>query len=65
MHLMNGGGTHGVHLMNGGGTTGCIFVCVLFLLDIFFIYISNTILFPSFLSENPLYPPAPSAPQPW
>jgi hypothetical protein len=36
----------------------------LFLLDIFFIYISNAIPFPSFLSENPLYPPSPPAPQP-
>jgi hypothetical protein len=27
-----------------------------FLLDIFFIYISNVIPFPSFLSENPLSP---------
>jgi hypothetical protein len=27
-----------------------------FLLDVFFIYISNPIHFPSFLSENPLYP---------
>jgi hypothetical protein len=34
-----------------------------YLLDIFFIYISNAIPFPSFLSENPLYPPCP-APQP-
>ena len=29
----------------------------LFLLDIFFIYISNVIPFPSFPSENPLSPP--------
>jgi hypothetical protein len=36
----------------------------LFLLDIFFIYISNAIPFPSFPSENPLYSPAPPAPQP-
>jgi hypothetical protein len=28
-----------------------------FLLDIFFIYISNAIPFPSFLSQNPVYPP--------
>jgi hypothetical protein len=27
------------------------------LLDIFFIYISNAIPFPTFLSENPLFPP--------
>jgi hypothetical protein len=27
-----------------------------FLLDIFFIYISNAIHFPNFLTENPLYP---------
>jgi hypothetical protein len=30
-----------------------------FLLDIFFIYISNVIPFPSFLSKNPLCPPPP------
>jgi hypothetical protein len=30
-----------------------------FLLDIFFIYISNVIPFPGFLSENPLSPPSP------
>jgi hypothetical protein len=35
---------------------------ILFLLDIFFIYISNVIPFPSFPSENPLFPPL--APQP-
>ena len=35
-----------------------------FKLDIFFIYISNDIPFPSFLSENPLYTPPPPAPQP-
>jgi hypothetical protein len=29
----------------------------LLLLEVLFIYISNTIHFPSFLSENPLYPP--------
>jgi hypothetical protein len=29
----------------------------IFLKDIFFIYISNAIPFPSFLSENSLYPP--------
>jgi hypothetical protein len=34
------------------------------LLDIFFIYISNVIPFPGFLSENPLSPPHPSAHQP-
>jgi hypothetical protein len=28
-----------------------------FLLDILFIYISNVIPFPSFPSENPLFPP--------
>ena len=34
-------------------------------LDIFFIYISNVTLFPSFSSKNPLsFPPLPSAPQP-
>jgi hypothetical protein len=33
------------------------------LLDIFFIYISNAIPFPCFLSENPLYPfPSPCSP---
>jgi hypothetical protein len=36
----------------------------IFFLDIFFIYISNAIPFPSFSSENPLSPPLPSAPQP-
>jgi hypothetical protein len=30
---------------------------LLFLLDIFFIYISNVICIPGFPSENPLYPP--------
>ena len=35
-----------------------------FLLDIFFIYISNVIPFPSFLSENPLSPLPSSTPQP-
>jgi hypothetical protein len=35
-----------------------------FLLDIFFIYISNVILFPSFPSENPLSSPPPPAPKP-
>ena len=32
------------------------------LLDIFFLYISNAIPFPSFLSESPLYPHQPSSP---
>jgi hypothetical protein len=32
---------------------------LLLLLDIFFIYISNVIPFPSFPSEKPLYPPLP------
>jgi hypothetical protein len=36
----------------------------LFLLDIFFIYISNVIPFPSFSSENPLSLPPLPAPQP-
>jgi hypothetical protein len=37
----------------------------LFLIHIFFIYISNVIPFPSFPSENPLYLlPLPLAPQP-
>ena len=36
----------------------------LLLLDIFFIYISNVIPFPSFPSENPLSSPSPPAPQP-
>ena len=40
-----------------------LFVC-LFLLDIFFIYISNAIPFPSFLSENTLSPPPLPALQP-
>jgi hypothetical protein len=36
---------------------------IFFLLDIFFIYISNAIPFPSFLSDNPLYlPPLPASP---
>jgi hypothetical protein len=35
-----------------------------FLLDIFFIYISNVIPFPGFPSKNPLSPPPPPAPQP-
>jgi hypothetical protein len=37
----------------------CLFVCFdnAFLLDIFFIYISNAIPFASFPSENPLSPP--------
>jgi hypothetical protein len=34
-----------------------IFIFYTFLLDIFFIYISNVILFPGFPSENPLSPP--------
>jgi hypothetical protein len=34
------------------------------LLDIFFIYISNVISFPIFLSENSLSPPPPAALQP-
>ena len=42
--------------------TGLPFVC-LFLLDIFFIYLSNGVPFPSFPSKNPLSPPLP-APQP-
>ena len=33
------------------------FFCNIFLLDIFFIYISNIIPFPSFPSENPLSSP--------
>jgi hypothetical protein len=40
-----------------------IFIIFNFLWDVFFIYILNTIPFPSFLSGNPLYPPPP-APQP-
>jgi hypothetical protein len=35
----------------------------LLLLDIFFVYISNAIPTPSFLSKNPLYLPPLSAPQ--
>jgi hypothetical protein len=35
-----------------------------FLLDIFFIYIPNAILFPSFLSESPLHPPSAVLPNP-
>jgi hypothetical protein len=35
-----------------------------FLLDSFFIYLSNVIPFPSFPSENPLSPPPPPPPQP-
>ena len=38
-------------------TKGSCFLNVKFLLDIFFIYISNAIPFPSFLFESPLYPP--------
>ena len=38
----------------------CLFVCFL---DIFFIYSSNAIPFPSFLSKSPLYLPPP--PPPW
>ena len=40
-------------------TITCIYLLFffLFLLDIFFIYISNVIPFPSFPSENPLSPP--------
>jgi hypothetical protein len=39
------------------------FLKKIFLLDIFFIYISNAIPFPSFLSKNPLYPfPFPCSP---
>jgi hypothetical protein len=37
---------------------------ILFLLDIFFIYISNGISFPSFPCENPHPLPLPPAPQP-
>jgi hypothetical protein len=40
-----------------------LFYFILFLLDIFFIYISNVIPFPSFPSENPLSPfPSPYSP---
>jgi hypothetical protein len=36
------------------------FICFLFILDIFFIYISNVFSFPGFPSENPLsYYPVP------
>ena len=45
-----------------GGGLVCL-VCV-FLLDIFFIYISNAIPYPSFLSESPLYPPPDLLPKP-
>ena len=41
-----------------------ILLNVNFLLDIFFIYISDAIPFPSFLSENPLYPPPTLLPNP-
>ena len=37
---------------------------ILFLLDIFFIYISNVIPFPGVPSENPLSPPVPLLPNP-
>ena len=43
---------------------GCIFAFLKKKLDIFFIYISNVIPFPSFPSENPLSSPPPSALQP-
>jgi hypothetical protein len=47
-----------------------IFLSINFLLYIFFIYISNAISFPSFLSESPLYPlpallPNPPTPASW
>jgi hypothetical protein len=35
---------------------------IFFLLDIFFLYISNVIPFPSFPSENPLFPPTSPCP---
>ena len=38
------------------------FFLLTFLLDIFFIYISNLILFPSFSCENSLSPPSPYSP---
>ena len=41
-----------------------VFSVCLFLLDIFFIYISNAVLFPSFCSESPLYPPPTQIPKP-
>jgi hypothetical protein len=41
-----------------------LFVFFNFLLDVFFIYISNAIPFPSFLSESPLYPPPTLLPNP-
>jgi hypothetical protein len=42
----------------------CIFICTFyFILDIFFIYISNGIPFPIFHSENPLSPHPYPAPQ--
>ena len=40
-----------------------LFISFFFLLDIFFIYISNVIPFPGFPSENPLSPPVSSAHQ--
>jgi hypothetical protein len=43
------------------GSHGPAHIYSLFLWDIFFTYISNAIPFPSFLSENPLYP----IPSPW
>jgi hypothetical protein len=39
-------------------------ISIIFLLDIFFIYISNIIHFSSFSSENPLSPPPHTAPYP-
>jgi hypothetical protein len=41
-----------------------ILFILLFLLDIFFIYISNVIPFPSYPSKHPLSSPPPPAPQP-
>jgi hypothetical protein len=40
------------------------FFLIFLLLDIFFIYISNAIAFPSFLPESPLYSPPALLPNP-
>jgi hypothetical protein len=49
--------------INYDSVFGLVYLFI-FLLDIFFIYISNVIFFPSFLSKSPLYPPHCPDPQP-
>ena len=63
--VQDGSGHENVHLcrvqdISGHGNV-CVFVC---LVDIFFIYISNVILFPHFPSKNTISPPPPHAHKP-